>query len=557
LALAFGDTQHVHATPQAPDEALESRARYAAEFGAVGNGRQDDTAAIQAGIDWAVANRSVLLFDPGWYAIDSLDLAGQAALRSVAAGGSRFASGGTQLTTAFVPKPGRTTDDPMLVISGTGARLEGIGVHGVLSGTPDDQFDDPANWISTPGIVVRGGVEVVLRDVRVFRVANVGIKISELNNARWSDVFVDNCGTKDIPAMRIESLTCSNFLVFEGLTIERSANVALDLATGDDPVRDWISNVVFIGLHVESNQDSANGGHQLNTSPLIDIGNVRAVTFIAPQILGNPSPVLRYNQRISVKPNVPGVPGGDARDQQGGVHVLGGWIKQHGGGAAEHRVASVQVAGNGRGFAAFGVKFDALWCPGVIVDDTYSYDAVVFGSLFRQANDQVPNPAPVVDGRPRATQRNAYNTVHGGQRLSGGDLELDGGSLSLRGGGLSMVVSSPRSKTTVEPTDAFFAGWVGAGRGHGTDHAGRFWMRPKADDSGEAVTVRFAEARQHAPLVVLSPRNAVAARSGAWSESVLDSNGTCTGFAVHASEVMRNSQGVGQYDYLVVDQQLP
>jgi hypothetical protein len=533
------------------------RTRWAHDFGAVGDGEHDDTAALAHGLEWASKNRGVLLLDPGFYAIRSLEIGSQATLRAVAAGGSRFGRDGRQIPAVLVPILGRIDTRPLVTITGTGARLEGVGVTGYNFRQGGDP-DDPRGWSTSPGVVVTGGVEVFLADVRVFRVANAGIRVEQLNNARWRDVSIDDCGTIEVPAMRIESVECTNYVTFDGLTIERSANTALDIATGSDPVRDWASNLHFSGLHIESNADGASQ-HGLNTAPLIDIGNVRAVTLIAPQLLGRPVPLIRYRQRISQDAELPARPGGDARDQQGGLQIVGGHIKQHGGGDPGSRVASIEVDGNGRGTAVVAVKFDSLWCPGVRVRESYQHDVLVQACTFRRASVEVGYPASVQDDRPATVQRSAPARLHGWQQLIGGSLTLDDGSLHvergavhLAGKGLVMQATTASSKTAFSAEPPVYGGWVSPSQGAGTDNIGRVWCRVDADVTGALFTVVFEDVREEAPVVSVTPRNASAARANVYVDAVLDGGGAAIGFTVHATQAVSTQSGVMFFDYVVV-----
>lgn len=533
------------------------RTRWAHDFGAVGDGLRDDTAALDQGLDWASKNRGVLLLDPGFYAIRSLEIGSQATLRAVAAGGSRFGRDGRQIPAVLVPLLGRIEDRPLVTIAGTGARLEGVGVTGYNFRQGGDP-DDPRGWSTSPGVVVSGGVEVVLTDVRVFRVANTGIRVEQLNNARWRDVSIDDCGTVEVPAMRIESVECTNYVTFDGLTIERSANTALDIATGSDPVRDWATNLLFSGLHIESNDDGASQ-HGLNTAPLIDIGNVRAVTLIAPQLLGRPAPLIRYRQQISRDADLPARPGGDARDQQGGLQIVGGHIKQHGGGEPGSRVASIEVDGNGRGVAVVSVKLDSLWCPGVRVRESYGHDVVVQSCTFRRASAEAGYPASVQDDRPATVQRSASTLVHGWQQLVGGSLALGDGSLYVESGavhiagkGIVMKAATPTSKTVFSAEPPVYGGWVSPSQGAGTDNVGRVWCRVDAEVTGALFTVVFEDVREDPPVVSITPRNAPAAHANVYVDAVLDGSGAAIGFRVYAAQAVSTRSGVMFFDYVVV-----
>lgn len=545
--------------PAAADAAtLPTALRSVTEFGASGDGH-DDTQALQRAMAWASAEAvpRAVVFPPGIYAVDALRVPPQVRLIGAGGGLSRYPRAGAYGGVSIVPTVDSTSDSPLVTLEGPptpgGAVLEGLVVDGRNFRTPGATMDRET-WAHRTGIAVVGGFEAQLRDVRVIRFRGVGIDVTSLNNARWDTVFVDLCGTTELPAMRIRSPEdgATNFAVFDGLTIERSGNTALAIGAGDDLTRDWASNLTFVGLHVESTLDTP--GVALNTDPLVDIGNVRAVSFIAPQIVGAPAPILRYQQRVPADATVASGPGGDVRDQQGGVSIIGGHFHQHGGSSA--RVAAVLVTGSGRGFNATGVRFASCVAPGVVVDASFAYDAVVLGCSFRTQS----GVERVVDRRVDEPALRYWATSSAGDFSVTRDLDVErdvhvGRSLELGSrvrvaGGL--VGTTAPTVSAPDPSNGS-GGWAELScRGPGTDLLGEVWWRLSRRASTELLRVRFAVAKSKAPAVFLMPRKPDTARLALYVE--LEGSGTdCTGFTIKSADPCDPGPDTHIVEYVVID----
>ncbi|MGN8049449.1 hypothetical protein ACTJKO_07125 [Curtobacterium sp. 22159] len=281
----------------------------------------------------------------------------------------------------------------------------------------------------------------------------------------------------------------------------------------------------------------------INTGPLIDVGNVRAVSFIAPQLLGGAAPMLRYRQRVSSDGIAP-APGGDARDQQGGLLVLGGQFDVHA--AGTRKVAAVEVGGAGRGVSLLSVKFAALpSVPAVRIADDYRFDVSMLGSTCRWVG---PSTAVVQDDRTADVRR------HWGATPVDGDLHVRSGDLRVGGRQLRVAARSPQGATSVQRIDegATSAGWVDLGtRGPGTDTAGRLFFANWRTIAGGLLRVVFERPLPAQPVVMLTPRNARAAGASLFVELDEDDAGTI-GFRVSTGAPLEQSDEVLLVDYFVV-----
>ncbi|WP_144753147.1 hypothetical protein [Curtobacterium pusillum] len=521
--------------------------RFASEFGTVGDGAADDTAALQEAINWSSDALGTLLLDAGFYAINALSVKPQARIVGAGAGHTFYprAKQPRMAGAVIVPRTRDATTEALVTIpvGSTGVQLQNLAIDGYNFRWGGDAAD-PALRVRRVGLDVRGGVEVVVNGVRVVRFAATGIAIERLNNARWTDVFVDRSGSDDEPAFVLRSPAdgASNFIVFDGLTIERSANTALSIAVGDDPVRDWASNVTFIGLHVESNRDYGEHSFPINTKPLIDVGNVRALTFVAPQVLGGAAPMLRYRQTIPTEP-LGSAPGGDARDQQGGMTVLGGHFDAHGGGTVAR--AGIEVSGLGRGASLRSVRFASLPAvPAVLIGQDYGFDLHVSGCSQRWAKEL---GRPVQDDRPDAVRRHWPSRVQGDQVIGGGGLLIEGRQFRV-------ADRSPADATKAESVDAssISAGWVEVGaRGPGTDTAGRLFVYNWKPVRGPLVRVTFERAIPAQPIVMVTARNERAATARLFVR-LDEEDGRTLGFTVCTADELDRSTEAMFVDYFVV-----
>lgn len=308
------------------------------DFGAIGDGATDDTVSLQAALDFSSRTQVPILAPAGRYAVTSVTLRERSALLGTGTETLRFPSlklpgddvytyGGTSIV------PARGAASPLVTIAGGGVTVRNVTLDGY-----NKNIDTAASGSDLVGLSVQGGFELRLDTVRVFRFLRTGIDVATMNNSTWSDVYVDNCGSSDDAAVVIRSGPAgpTNFCQFRGLTIERSGDMALAIAWGDDASSDYAEFLDIIGLHVEA---ARSGGGVLNTGPLIGIGNVTSVVLHAPQVLGAPAPIIEYRQQLVDNQN-DGRPQEDRNayvdptgvivaDQLGGVTIVGGVIMQN------------------------------------------------------------------------------------------------------------------------------------------------------------------------------------------------------------------------------------
>nr|BFF14610.1 hypothetical protein GCM10025699_59130 [Microbacterium flavescens] len=129
------------------------------------------------------------------------------------------------------------------------------------------------------------GFESRLDRVHLANVAGTALLAQRVNNAFWSDVFINNCGTESDAAMVVKSpppemsMTNSNTFTCVDLTIEGSPGPALDLGWGAASEY-FVEFVRLVALHVEALQTGA------SPEAVVRIGNVRQVEFVSPFVYG-------------------------------------------------------------------------------------------------------------------------------------------------------------------------------------------------------------------------------------------------------------------------------
>ncbi|NMR28125.1 glycosyl hydrolase family 28-related protein [Crystallibacter degradans] len=243
-------------------------------YGAKGDGTTDDTAAINAAQADAAAVKGSVGFPPGTYLADQLVISNGDA-RWVGLGGSilRFGAGSVADAGVRIKHVSGSTKT-LLDIQSTGATLENIYLDG--------------NSAPEAGLKISNGFEVRLDKVRIAYVAGIGLDLRGSCNTSYNDVFVDNCGTVDLPAVRAmpASPRTINTLDFYGLTIERQPGMALDLGPDVDATTNNYPEFIRItNLHIETAKDS---GGSANTVPLMRVRNFRSLTLVNPFIFGGP-----------------------------------------------------------------------------------------------------------------------------------------------------------------------------------------------------------------------------------------------------------------------------
>jgi hypothetical protein len=163
------------------------------------------------------------------------------------------------------------------------------------------------NSSATPLLHVHDGFESRLSNVRLIGVAGTALAVRRANT-KWYDVFVHHCGTGNAAAVVIKSPTAAegggtNTLDVYNLTLERSANVALDIAYGDARANGAYAELVRItNAHIEAADDL---GGVCNSAPLIRIGNVRGATFVNPFLYGRPGYLIGRAARHTTPPSWP------------------------------------------------------------------------------------------------------------------------------------------------------------------------------------------------------------------------------------------------------------
>lgn len=358
--------------------------------GAKGDGRADDTAVFQKAIDDAATGdrRRAVLVPPGRYLITSLDVKTQVRIVGFGAAAFQFALqspfNGIQFNgVQFEPFNDAVSSEPMFRL-GAGASLENLAVRG-------QRWNQSAPSRSL-GIEVAGGFEARLGMVQVLNFAGTGIRIKQLNNSRWHDVYIDGCGTSTDAAMVIESDGGdTNYNIFDQLTIQHSKNAALDIGWGSS-AKDLATNLTFIGLHVESTADQGNID-RLNTGPLLRLGNSRQLTFLSSYILGLASPLLEHDHSR------------DGIAQPGGVQFIGGQVTQRGtpDGFTPAQSTLIKLT-KGADFVISGVRFDDLRVPAVTVEKDYGAVMADWTNRFRVI---AAVDSSVVDNRSRRSR--AFN----------------------------------------------------------------------------------------------------------------------------------------------------
>lgn len=481
--------------------------------GAVGDGRTDDTDAVQRAIDDAYAAHAAVVLPPGRYAVRSLQIRAQVRVIGIGAAASQFPirpgdPGRRYDGVEIVPVDTRA--EPLVTLSGTGASLERVTVDGFRWGV-----DDPLVGSTRTGIAVVGGFEAQLRSVRVQRFVGPGIEVRQLNNIRWSEVFVDRCGTADRAAVVIDSGddgAATNFVVFDQLTIQHSANTALAIGWGTNAARNWATNLTFVGLHLESTNDD--GQQRFNTAALLQIGNVRQVTFLSPFVLGLASPLVEFDHRLTGTRRAAdgSVLGSDPGGNEGGVQFIGGEVTQRGTppGSARTPTTLIRLT-HGREFLAIGTKFDQATVPAMTVESTFGAAAFLDATCTVRSIGSAP--VPVVDRRSRFVQAVTAPTSSQ-MAVFGEQVRFDRHVIA------SQDRSTPDSSATGSPKATAVtgsrAGW--AYGTNGNDIAGHVSFGASAVRSPGTLLATVTFKRQYAatPVVTIAPSNARTAAMGLW-----------------------------------------
>lgn len=319
---------------------------YSADYVQVGD--TNDTSELQAMIADIAAGRARGGLAPRIYTASNLVLPEYSGLVGWGAGMTRFPTDPAnqyRYGAVVIKRPAGNTD-PVVTIAGGGAILEGVTLDGNGSAGP---------------ILVTKGFESQINNVRMINNQDIGFDVQRANNTRWSNIYVDDCGSSTQPAVRIWSPPLgtgysneSNTVDIVGLTIERSHNdVSLEVAYGTTSSY-WAEWVRITNLHVESSYlDHAN-----TVLPQIAIGNTRGVTLIDPFIYGGPALLLRQNQQVFRSYG------------NGGLKILGGTFN---GSDANNTTATPTLIElqNGDEFSAIGTRFMRYSVRAVAALSTY------------------------------------------------------------------------------------------------------------------------------------------------------------------------------------------
>lgn len=369
----------------------------ASDFGAIGDGRADDSAALQAALDYAGTVAGSVQLAAGHYRITrTVTMPEGTTLEGVGGASTRFptirdAAGFARFGGVMI-QPDPELHTVALHIAGRATTVRNIVVGGLSRTAAWSKQDDFPRCI---GILVMDGFETRMDTVRVVGLANCGLMIAQANNISLRDVFVDNCGTlpaKDTPSTPAVYLssrgvntedkdTVANVLDFVGLTIERSRGTALAIgspatetmyaaakdvpgfqvggsATTVQPATAYHTEFIrILNLHVEMQGD---GSTPPNAEPLVLLGQVRAVNFVAPFIAGlGGGPMIRFVGAA----NAP---------TSGGVALMGGTLFGH-----NKTDSLVELSGTGSGFSANGVRFSGYNTSAISIVDQGFFDVHV------------------------------------------------------------------------------------------------------------------------------------------------------------------------------------
>ncbi len=420
---------------------------------------------------------------PGRYLITSLDVREQVRLIGIGSSGYQFASLARFDGVQFEPFDASLA---AMIRLRAGASLESLTVRGQRWNE-----DRPSR---TLGIEVVGGFESRIGLVHVLNFAGPGIRIRQLNNARWHDVYVDACGTETEAAMTIDSADgTTNFNVFDQLTIQHSKNAALDIGWGGGD-SNFATNLTFLGLHLESTADQKNQD-TLNAGPLLRIGNGTQFTFLSAYVLGLASPLIEHDHSRS------------GLSRPGAVQFIGGEITQRGTPDDFKTPQSTLVKlTRGTDFVASGTRFDDLRVPAVTIGEAYGAAMLDWTNRYRSIESI---PSAVVDLR--AHRVRAYNPLDMPMpAVFGEQVVLKSQILASETGVRDPSDAGSRRWTALTRYGGTTVTWAGASGGaQGNDIAGYITI---VLGTGKAASsplgsVTFKREFANPPVVVLAPTN--------------------------------------------------
>lgn len=405
---------------------------------------------------------------------------------------ARFSSGtttGNVKTSTRLMRRQSSDTGALVTLQGSGSGLIGLQIESLSA--------------STGTGIVQQGMETVLRDVRVIACGGIAIDVQRGNNNRWNNIYIDNCGSDTLPAMKIWSKTGvgvtneTNTFDCDGLQIERSAETALEIAVGATSDQWWAEWVRIHRLHIESPQD--NGG-TLHTAPLIKIGNVRTVEFTMPFIYGGTGYLIEHDQQAN------------RSFLNGGIHLIGGTLIGTDVGVGS--TASLVHLKNGNGFVASGTRFGRYTAGAIEIDATYGAKVSALPSCDFDLETTV---ATLLDNRTaKSTQR-----IWGNARVEG-HVSVAGTDVTF---GAGVVIALTKVGSCNDSVGIFSFGTNGS---------------PSA---GIIADVTFNKPYASPPEVSFSPMTALTVGLGLWYSS------TTTGFKIRCVNVPAASQAAGTYQF--------
>lgn len=471
--------------------------------GAKGDGTTDDSAAINAAITAATQNGRAVFFPAGDYRGENIIVPNYVHLVGATAAMARFGPAltpgtGTRRGAVRIYRLSATSTNPLVVLQGAGSGLINI-------------------WLENTGApgtaLVQQGFETTVENVRCFNGTGIGIDVQKGNNNRWRDIYVDNFGSATLPAVKIWSKTGvgganeTNSFDIYGLTIERQANVALDIATGSDATENYAEFVRIVNLHIEAPSD---GGGVPNVDPLVRIGNVRSVEFVSPYIYGGAGPLFSHEYQAT------------RGNPLGGIRFIGGFLlgRTAALGSPPPYLGYLK-AGNGVSFV--GTTFDMCTTSALLIDNGYGNDvffddACIFMSRI---------PSVMVDNRTGVSyyRKRGFLTVEQDLTIM---RHLIAGGGALTGSAVSSGTGTPALQNLTSCNDRRGKVFFGSGA---------------APTAGQAVAIlTFAKPFATAPIAQVNPSNGAAAALGAFFAST-----TTTQMTIFCSGTIPASQAAGTY----------
>lgn len=339
------------------------------EYGAERGGVVDCTQAFQRAANAASRSYGRVLVPNGTWLVNGITIPKMVKMVGLGADVSYYGSTSHAGGATLVRDPSVTT--PMVTVNGHGVTIENLTFLG--------------RGGAAPLLNVQNGFESRFSRLRLHGVAGTALHVEQLNNNTWSDVFINDCGSATSAAMRIRSpkaSTNSNTLTFVNLTIEGSANTALDLAWGDTP-QDFVEFVRFIAPHFEAEQ-------RLGSDPLVRIGNVRSVEFQNAFVYGGPGTLIRHRETA-----------GRGDVLRGGLRFIGGTLLGTNGKVGRPTARLVELE-SGDDAAFIGTRFGQFTEAAIVIGVGYGRRVSADRTLTAEGYDNAGKPAQrplVIDRR--------------------------------------------------------------------------------------------------------------------------------------------------------------